>query len=262
VRLVLLGDPVAHSLSPAIHRAALAAVGIEGSYEARRVDASGLRTAVAEMRYGALRGGNVTMPHKQLAFAESDVLSDDAIATGAVNTLVAGAGSVRGHNTDVSGVEYAWACGSLPEGPVLILGAGGAAAAALVALRGRDLFVSARDPSAAAALVERTRVRAAAVPWGSARSAVVVNATPIGMHGESLPEAVIESATGLLEMPYASGTTLAEQRMTAAGLPVASGVDMLMGQAMAAFTIWTGVEAPEAAMRRAVEEARHSQGAV
>jgi shikimate dehydrogenase len=261
VRLVLLGDPVAHSLSPAIHRAALSATGIAGTYEARAVDASGLGGAIAEMRYGALQGGNVTMPHKQLAFAECDLVSDDALRTGAVNTLVAEAGSVRGHNTDVFGVRYAWAHRSLPDGPVLVLGAGGAAAAALVALDGRELFVSARHPGAASSLIERTRATAASVPWGTGIPGVLVNATPIGMHGEELPSSLIDSATGLLEMPYASGTTPAEARAVSAGLPVSSGVDMLLGQAMASFTLWTGRDAPEDAMREAIEGARRSQEA-
>jgi shikimate dehydrogenase len=260
MRLVLLGDPVAHSLSPAIHTAALAACGIDGHYEARRVDEAGLRRALDEIRYGALHGANVTMPHKHLAFSVSDTLSEDAMRTGAVNTLVGVPGGARGHNTDVAGVRYAWRHASLPQAPVLILGAGGAAAAAAVALAGGEITVSARDRSAAEGLLERTRVRGAVVEWGyPVAGAVVVNATPLGMHGERLPNDLLADAAGLLEMPYASGTTAAEADAAALGLPVSSGADMLLGQAIAAFTLWTGVEAPEAVMREAMEAARRSQ---
>ena len=105
MRLVLLGDPVGHSRSPAIHRAALAAAGIEGRYEARRVDAAGVYRACAEIRAGDLAGANVTMPHKRTAAAAADRLAPEAARCGAVNTLVAEDGEVVGHNTDVGGLR-------------------------------------------------------------------------------------------------------------------------------------------------------------
>jgi len=107
VRLVLLGDPVAHSRSPAIQQAALAAAGIEGSYEARRVDTIGVYRACAELRSGFLRGANVTMPHKRVAAAAADRLTAIAGRCGAVNTLVGEAGEVVGDNTDAGGLLLA-----------------------------------------------------------------------------------------------------------------------------------------------------------
>lgn len=261
MKLVLLGDPVAHSLSPAMQVAALRACGIAGTYTARRVDEAGLRGAVDEIRYGSLTGANVTMPHKQAAFAAADDAAADALATGAVNTLVGGSGVAVGANTDIAGVRYAWSLAGLPEdAPVLVLGAGGAAAAALVALAGRPIAVAARRSGAAAERIALVRSAARILPWGTpVRGAVVVNATTLGMAGEDLPSGVLDEAAGLLEMPYAAGTTPAERRGAQLGIPVASGTAMLLGQAMASFTLWTGQPAPESAMRSALREAQGPQ---
>ena len=105
MRLVVLGDPVDHSRSPAIHNAALEACGIEGTYTARQVDEAGMVSAVDEVRYGRLSGANVTMPHKQLAFELADRVTDVALRSGAVNTLVRRDGEVWGYNTDVEGIQ-------------------------------------------------------------------------------------------------------------------------------------------------------------
>ena len=254
MRLAVLGDPVAHSRSPAIHTAALEALGIPGSYVARRVDADGMAAAVAEIRSGDLDGANVTMPHKQRAARLSDRLDPVAARAGAVNTLVRAADGVAGHLTDVAGIEAAWAEAGLPsEGPVLVLGAGGAAAAALLALEGRPLRVAARTSSRASEMLAAVDVVAEVVPWETAvPGAVVVNATPLGMAGEPLPAGLLDGAAGLFDMAYGGGETPAAARCRAAGLPVADGLDMLLGQAMASFTLWTGVLAPAAAMRTAL----------
>lgn len=251
MKLAVLGDPVSHSLSPAIHGAALAACNIEGSYVARAVDETGLRQAIVEIRYGSLTGANVTMPHKGAAFATCDDLSGGALRTGAVNTVVGGDGSAVGHNTDIVGIGTAWEWVGLPQdGPVLVLGAGGAAAAALVALEDRELSIAARRRPAAAALIATTRVEAEIVDWDQPISgAVVVNATPLGMKGESLPEAVVGEASALFEMAYGTGSTPAIGAMRTRGLLVAEGTDMLLAQAARSFELWTGLDAPLASMR-------------
>jgi len=262
VRLELLGDPVAHSLSPAIHNAALDHLGIDGSYSARSCDAPGFRIAVDQLRYGLLHGANVTMPHKSLAFGLADAVAESALHTGAVNTLVASAGSVRGYNTDIDGIRFAWKSCRLPtDHPVLILGAGAAAAAALVAVSAEGVFVEARNADAAADVVTSTRVDATVLAWGEpVPGSVVVNATPLGMAGERLPGPVLRDAAALLEMPYAAGMTHAEHLMREAGRPCAPGTEMLLGQAIASFTLWTGCSAPEGVMRTAMEQARNRQG--
>ena len=253
MRLVLLGDPVDHSRSPAIQNAALAACGIEGTYTARRVDAAGMASAVDQIRYGRLDGANVTMPHKELAFELSDRVSADALRAGAVNTLVRSMGEVWGHNTDVPAIREILAADGWPEdSPVLVLGTGGAAAGVVAAVPERDVIVSGRRSSAATGLLERTHVHGRVIPWGEAvDGAVVVNATPLGMHGESLPPAVVAAAGALLDLTYgpvgAPSVTVASER----GIPVANGRDMLLAQAARAFEIWTGRAAPGTVMAEA-----------
>ncbi|MCH7844680.1 MAG: shikimate dehydrogenase [Acidobacteria bacterium] len=254
MNLVLLGDPVEHSRSPAIHVAALAAAGIEGSYQARKVDRSGLVTAVAEVRYGRLDGGNVTMPHKEAAFDAVDRVSEMALRTGAVNTLVHRVGMAFGDNTDVAGILTIWGDAGLSvTAPVLVLGSGGAAAAALVALADRTLHIAARSPDGAGALLERTRVAGEVLEWGTGvDGAIVVNATPVGMEGEALPDAMLANASGLVDFPYGELQTPAVGEVAGRGLPVADGRDMLLAQAAASFELWTGVAAPIDAMRAAL----------
>lgn len=250
LRLAVLGDPVSHSRSPAIHRAALAAAGIDGTYEAVRVDAEGMRSRADDIRSGALDGANITMPHKRLAFELSDAVAPEAARAASVNTWVREGGVIHGHSTDVVGIREAWAKRRLPsEGSVVVLGSGGAAAAALVALEGRRIFVSARRQDAARTLVERVGVDAEVLDWGTpVPGAVVVNCTPLGMGGERLP---IDGPAGIFDMAYGRGSTPAVRHGLEAGLPVVDGIDLLVAQAAASFRLWTGREPDLEAMETA-----------
>ena len=252
MRLVLLGDPVSHSRSPSIHRAALAACGIAGTYTARRVDAAGVYRAAAEVRAGTLSGANVTMPHKTVAAGAADRLTRAAAAAHSVNTLLARDGEVVGESTDVGALTDVWGRRGLPgDVPVLVLGAGGAAAAAVVALRGRKVLVSARREAAAAALAA-AHPGAVPHPWGApATGAVVVNATPLGMDGEALPEGVMAAASGLVDLAYGPDPTPAVREAGRRNLPAADGIDVLVAQAARSFRLWTGREAPLAVMEAA-----------
>lgn len=254
MRLVVLGDPVAHSLSPRLHRAALAHCHLAGSYEARRVDQAEMVTAASEVRSGRLDGANITMPHKRLAAELSDQLSPVAARTRSVNTWVRAGASLAGHSTDGAGIDFALEWAGLPQvGQVLVLGAGGAAAAALVALEHRPLAISARRVEQAEALLEQLGVTAPVVPWGRAvLNALVVNATPIGMAGEALPEAVIEAAGGLLDMVYGEKMTQATVDAGRRGIPHTDGLAMLVGQARESFRLWTGRTIPAEVMMEAV----------
>ena len=254
MRLVVLGDPVDHSRSPAIHNAALEACGIEGTYTARQVDEAGMVSAVDEVRYGRLSGANVTMPHKQLAFELADRVTDVALRSGAVNTLVRRDGEVWGYNTDVEGIQAVWELAALPMGrPVLILGSGGAAAGVVVAVADQSIVVSGRRDQAATDVLERTRTEGSIVPWGTPiDGAVVVNATPIGMRGDSLPAEVLDVASGFFDLTYGPVETPSVRYARDRRIPVADGKDLLVAQAAASFEIWTGVLAPVDAMRRAI----------
>lgn len=265
MRLALFGFPAKHSLSPAMHAAALAALGIGGDYTAREVDLDGLYAGIGELREGGLDGANVTMPYKRVALEVADELSDTAERVGAINTLTAEAGSLLGANTDADGVRAAFAAADLPESDrVIVLGAGGAAAAALVALAEREKYLVARSLDRAHRTLERTGTEAKVVSWDEAvPPGVVVNATSLGMRGERLPERLTDLATGLLDMPYCDVPTPAVALMRSRGLPVADGLDMLVGQAVASFAIWTGSEVDAAVFREAAEQEllKRAQGA-
>ncbi|MDJ0496867.1 MAG: shikimate dehydrogenase [Acidimicrobiia bacterium] len=256
MKLALFGSPAKHSLSPAMHRAALAATAIDGDYVAREVDLDGFLAGIGELRRGGLDGANITMPYKRTALEEVDELNETAERVGAVNTIAVTSGSLVGDNTDVLGVLAAFGVAGLPEmDPVVVLGAGGAAAAALVALAGRRQYIVARDLGKARDIVARVGAAAETVAWGDpVPAAVVINATSLGMQGESLPEEYTASATGLLDMPYRNEPTPSALLLRKRGLPVADGLDMLVGQAVASFEIWTGRTVGVEVLRNAAEQ--------
>lgn len=253
MRFAVFGSPVEHSLSPVMHRAVLKHYGIPGDYDAREVDAAGLRAGIGSLRRGELDGANVTMPYKIAAYDACDFVSPEAKSSGAVNTLAMHGGTLTGANTDVGGIRAVWAAAQLPtDQPVAVLGAGGAAAGALVALAGRKLIVVARDSNRARAMLDRTGVSADVVPWDKPlKTCVVVNATPIGMRGEMIPSHLLDAATGLLDMAYGDTETPAVAAVRARNLPLADGVDVLVAQAALSFAVWTGIEPETQIMRTA-----------
>lgn len=250
MRLVLLGGEVAHSRSPAIHSAALAHAGLTGEYTVRSVDRSGVVAAADELRVGKLDGANVTMPHKSFAATLCDHLDHDAALGRAANTLAMRQGVLVGWNTDVTALRAA--AGEVAGRPVLILGAGGAAAAALVAFCSAAVLIAARRPESAARIAADVLPSARPVPWGAVHpGALVVNATPLGMHGEPLPGGVVEEASALIDLPYAPEPTPAVLAARRLGIPCTDGLEVLVGQAAESFRIWTGLEAPVEVLRAA-----------
>lgn len=246
--LALLGDPVGHSRSPAIHRILLELSDLEGDYTAVRADRPRLVEAIAGLRSGHWHGLNVTMPLKGDAAELADRLAPEASLAGSVNTLVLAVDTVTGHSTDAAAFS-----GLLEdprfigEGPIHLLGSGGSAAAALAAVGGSvDVYVSARRPEAARALLTRVgdethHGRREVLAWGTAvAGALLVNATPLGMAGETLPPTLLESARGLIDLPYGRAETPAVAFALETGLPLADGNEFLVRQAMSSFHIWTG----------------------
>ncbi len=256
LHLAVLGDPIEHSRSPAIHNAAMAHLGIDGSYMARRVRGGELSDVVSELRKGSLDGANVTMPLKLEAAALADDLTVEAAASGSVNTLRLRSGLVEGHSTDVVASARAFSDERFDQSaPILILGAGGAAAAAIIGAAGRVVYVAARNVQRATALVDKLG-SGGVVPLGVGVSgALVVNATPLGKGGERLAEAITATASGIIDLPYGPGETLTVAGARAAGLPFMDGVEFLVLQAAASFEWWTGVPAPTEVMVRAARNA-------
>lgn len=245
MNFAVVGDPVAHSRSPAIHNAAFASLDIDAHFDFMQVPEDDFADVVRTLRSGELDGISVTMPHKHNAYEAADELSETASRTGAVNTLVMSGGHLIGHNSDVAGVRHALASvESNADDPVLLLGYGGAAAAALLAVDGREVSVSGRDPDKAKALVDRVGVKARVVPWGqAAQMATVINATPLGMAGEYLPDGIVERAGALVDMTYGDQRSHSVAHALALGIPSADGLVMLVGQAAEAFEIFTGQRA-------------------
>ena len=254
MRLALFGDPVAHSRSPAMHRAALASAGLEGDYAAIRVDAADFATAVDDLREGRILGANVTMPHKRLAYEAADRVSADAGFGQTVNSLKMVGDDLVGITTDVPAIRALWTAAGLATDHAVVLGAGGAAAAGLVALAPHveSLAVSARRPESVEALRRQLAFTVEVHPWGEPVHGAIVNATPLGMEGEELGEWT-EGASGLFDMAYGPDQTPAVAGFSARSAPVVAGLEMLAEQAALSFEWWTGRPAPREVMLAAAE---------
>jgi shikimate dehydrogenase len=258
----VIGDPVAHSLSPTLHNAAFEAQGLDWVYVAFPVARGRGGAAVAAVTALGLAGLNVTMPHKEDVAAACDDLTADAAALRSVNTVVAGPdGRTLGDSTDGPGFLDALADeGIAVDGRnVLVLGAGGAARAVVLALgrAGAAVTVAARRPEAAEAAAGLAP-GATAVPIGAADPSpfdVVVNATPLGMSGgDALPvdPESLHADHAVVDLVYHPADTPLLTAARAQGATAVNGLGMLLHQAARSFTLWTGAAAPLEAMRSAV----------
>ncbi len=259
-RLVLLGHPVAHSLSPRFQNAALRSAGIPLVYEAVDVSADGLRTTLDTLRV-VDAAGNVTIPHKEAVAAMCDDLTAVARRAGAVNTFWAQDGRLSGDNTDVGGFQAAVAeLRADPPRVVALLGAGGGASAALAAVEawgGARARVYSRTRRRTQNLCSRfTNIASAA---DSATEAVrgadlVVNATPVGLLDNAMPidPSVLDAGTAVLDLVYRPGGTAWVRSARARGLMASDGTTMLVEQGALAFERWFGLFADRRAMREAL----------
>ena len=266
--LALLGDPVAHSRSPRFQNAAIRALGLDGVYVALRCSGGDVPALVRGLAHAG-GGGNVTVPHKQAAFAAVDRRTEAAEATGACNTFWLADGQVWGDNTDVAGFSAAVRLllgRSVAGGRALVIGAGGAARAAVHALasHGAERIV----------ILNRTaeRARALAHRFGSAMARIDVVTSPDELEGDSFDLAVNATSLGLhpndplpldparvpgidaaLDLVYGpSGETPWIRAMGSAGVATADGTEMLLQQGAASFRRWWNVDAPLRVMRRAL----------
>ncbi|MGB7860730.1 MAG: hypothetical protein WBM90_09555 [Acidimicrobiia bacterium] len=238
----MLGDPVGHSRSPAIHQLALQLAGLRGEYLAIRANRSQMADLLAELRAGQYQGFNVTMPLKELAAASVDRMTSAGWAAGSVNTLRMDGTYLEGHSTDAIAFGEMLDTKGLDETQaVLVLGTGGSAKAALSVLEDRNVYLSSRSKGKVEALAA-THPWVTAVPWGSGvADTLVINCTPVGMNGETLPVGVLEVAASLIDLPYGSSPTPAVVHASELGIGYIDGFDFLARQAAASFEWWTGV---------------------
>ncbi len=251
----VIGHPIAHSRSPLIHGTWLAEHAIDGSYEAIDVAPADLPGFFERLRAGEFVGGNVTIPHKEAVFALCDTVDPLARSIGAVNTLVAEGERVHGTNTDYLGflgnLDQGAPGWSDAGGPAIVVGAGGAARAILVALQSRGIPVI---------LLNRTRQTAERLAAGlggdievaaldrfnalAPQARLLVNTSSVGMHGTRFadfdlarlpPDALV---TDLVYVPLQT-PLLADA--AARGLRIVDGLGMLLHQAVPGFAAWFGI---------------------
>lgn len=269
--LFLIGDPVAHSLSPAMQNAAFAALGLPHRYELLRTRADDLPAAVQRLRGDEVLGANVTIPHKERIARMLDDTEDAARRIGAVNTVFKRTGTLRGDNTDGAGFADALAERGIDvDGRrVLVLGAGGASRACVDHLvrAGAHVVITNRTPQRADDLVQTIFEGAVPARIGVGPSfgvlswpvrdlsgyEIVVNATSLGLHGEDpLAEIDLPRELAVVDIVATAEETPLVARARTAGCVVLDGLLMLLHQGARAFRLWTGLDAPIGAMRGAL----------
>ncbi|OGO55841.1 MAG: shikimate dehydrogenase [Chloroflexi bacterium RBG_16_70_13] len=273
-RVVLIGHPVAHSLSGAMQQAAFDARGIDAAYELWDRPPIDLPDAIAEVRGDDFLGANVTIPHKERVVPLIDRLTEEAHATGAVNTITREGRRLVGHNTDVPGFSAALdrlvGRAKMPRQAV-VLGAGGGARAVVYGLIREGftrIVVFNRHLHRAEALVKHFGKSAAhmelrAMPWHPsiieselAKAKILVNATSIGLTSDEspIPAEVLTPELLVLDLIYNRTPLLRDAE--AVGAIAQDGETMLLHQGAAAFTLWTGQAAPLDVMAEALSAAR------
>ena len=273
-RVILIGHPVAHSLSGAMQQAAFDSLGIDAVYEQWDRKPIELADTIAELRGDDFLGANVTIPHKERVVPLVDRLTDEAHVTGAVNTLTREGKRLIGHNTDVPGFKVALdrlvGKQKMPRQAV-VLGAGGGARAVVYGLITdgfQRIIVFNRHLHRAEGLVKHFGRHAAhmelrAMPWHDsiieselARTRVLVNATSIGLTTDDTPIPAETLHGDLLVLDLIYSRTRLLRDAAAAGATTADGGLMLLHQGAAAFTLWTGQPAPLELMQAKLDEAR------
>jgi shikimate dehydrogenase len=257
-RFAVIGKPIAHSLSPALFRWLFARLGIDATYDAREVSPEVLPAFVAELRQGDWQGASVTLPHKETVLKHLQGTEPLAARIGAVNTLVSvAAKTVKGHNTDAVGFVRALERHGTPlkGASVLVLGAGGAARAAVFTALDQgaaEIHVANRTLERATALAQDAsggRVRslpltqeALAQTWGGV--GVLVNSTRVGMGAPNespLPKGLaLRPGLTVLDMVYRPLETALLRRARAEGARPVDGLWMLVYQALEQLRLWTG----------------------
>ena len=256
----ILGDPVTHSLSPEMHNAAFAALGLDAVYVALREQAAAVAPIMRALAANG-GGGNVTIPHKSVAAKAVDTMRGPT--PDACNTFWAEDGRLVGDNTDVVGVRdtlVALGAGQADQARWLVIGTGGSARAVAQAAAdlGAALAVRSRSPERAATFLESARaLGVAAAETGACQ--VIINCSPAGLApSDQLPIAAadVPAAKWALDLVYAPGETAWVKTMRAAGCAASDGREVLVRQGAAALERWfAGQRAPVEVMRAAIRDA-------
>ncbi|MGE7414400.1 shikimate dehydrogenase [Methylobacterium tarhaniae] len=271
ILLGLIGSPIAHSASPAMHEAAAEAVGLRAHYQLIDVpgaDAARLRGLLSSLAPIGFSGVNVTFPYKETILPLLDALSPGARAVGAVNTIVVRDGQLTGHNTDTTGFARALtqAFGPEPDGPVALIGAGGVGKAVAVALArfpGLEVRLVDADPAKAEALAASLAGHASLRVCRRIGEAVegargIVNGTPVGMlpdRGTPVPLDLLRPGMWVADAVYSPLWTPLLTEAARIGARTMTGRELAIHQALDAFALFTGREAPVSAMARAFDRA-------
>jgi shikimate dehydrogenase len=279
IRLGLVGSPIEHSLSPALHNSALQFCGLQGSYSLfpiKKDDMHGLNTLFDRIRTGELNGLNITIPHKQNAIKLVDELTPSARAVGAINTIYCKQGNLIGDNTDApafledlnkflnKNLDSGWKKAEELDKSALILGAGGSARAVVYALvnAGWSITVTARRMEQAKELAN-SHLKVSQYDLhhiGELLPAIhlIINTTPAGMFPNTdvtpwMKGLAFPKNAALYDLIYNPLETLLVKQARAAGLKASSGIGMLVEQAALAFQLWTGLDIPRRVMFDAID---------
>lgn len=258
-RLAVIGDPISHSLSPLMQNFLIAHFALPFQYEALRVSVNELPAVIARLRRGEFAGVNVTIPHKQAIIPLLDDLDEGAQRMGAVNTVISSNGVLLGHNTDVIGFQRTLESAGInvAEEEVLVLGAGGAAAAVLFGLldmRAGVICLSNRDPVRAQRLretfsgEEQERIRM--ISWPERLEllqmpavSIIINATSLGMlpnvAASPLPASAFRPDVTAIDLVYNPYETKFLREAKQAGAKTVPGLPMLIYQGVAALELWS-----------------------
>ena len=275
--IALLGSPVAHSLSPAMHNAAFKAAGLDYVYIALPVSPVMVKEAIMGLRALNLAGANVTIPHKEAVIPCLDEISEDAQKIGAVNTIVVSEERLKGHNTDVYGFLRSLEEGGarIKNAQFIIIGAGGAAramafGAALnmassivitdVVQEKADALAGNIKKAVPGIAVLSTAPESEEFRQSLMRADVVANATPLGMNGnDPIPlsqelMAKLPSSAVVFDAVYAKHETPFLKSAADLGLRPIGGLNMLLYQGARSFELWTGIKPDENLMKNVLNQ--------
>lgn len=264
---VIIGDPVEHSLSPIIHNAGYIALGISDKYQftALRVSPKEIKNFIAELRTSDIVGVSCTVPHKELVLPYLDEIDEVATEIGAINSIVNDNGHLKGFNTDwVGAVEPLIKLVDLKNKNVAVLGAGGAARAFVYGLKKSGANVT---------ILNRTleKAKSLAIQFASeflplsdqakiAQADIICNTTSVGLNdplSSPIGPNILNSSQIVFDAVYSPQKTKLLKDAESAGSKIIYGSEMLLFQAYEQFKLFTGLEAPEKAMRQAMEENLH-----